>query len=304
MAEPALGQQAPCRFTVETDGSAAADEAAEQLRRDVDRLGLCRRPWVVKLSQAQRRSYTIALWTGSDLETRSTNDADQIVPVSQLLLRVAVERAGPPPEPPPEPPPAPPAPAPPAAEPASRGLLGFRLGPIWSERAGWGVDGGFEAGLERGLLRWSLAPHASWVRDTSEARVTLRLPLRLGFHETSGPGAFVELGPAWQHVGETSTGAPADARWGLGMGAGVSFTHAIGDTLRWHVALPVRYDLFSTDANELPAPTPVDPPGNSGGNSNNSGKKRPPTVESLSEAARNFGGLSIGLQVGITLPIF
>jgi hypothetical protein len=328
-AEPAFGQQSRCRFTVETDGSAETAKAAELLRRDVDRLGLCPRPWVVKFSQSSQKSYTIALWTGSDLETRSTGDADQIVPVSQMLLRVAVERAGPPPEPPPAAPPAAPPPEPPPAppsqvEPSSRGLIAFRLGPVWSDRAGWGVGGGVEAGLEHGLLRWSLAPHASWVRDSSEARVTVVVPVRLGFHESNGLGAFLELGPAWQRVGESQAGAPADARWGLGLGGGLSFTHALGKSARWHLALPVRFDLFSTAADDPPAPvtpSPTEMPGNgnngngnngNNGNGNGNGNdkdknKEPLTPEALSEAltesARNFGGFSIGLQFGVTLPV-
>ncbi|HEU4536862.1 MAG TPA: hypothetical protein VFS00_22220, partial [Polyangiaceae bacterium] len=93
LAEP----KEPCRFRVETDDAAPNRKAAATLRRDAERLGLCQRSWVIKLTRTQPGTYTIALWTTSELETRSTDDAGQIVPVSQLLLRVAVERAEAPP---------------------------------------------------------------------------------------------------------------------------------------------------------------------------------------------------------------
>jgi hypothetical protein len=315
---PAFGEPpGPCRFRVEADDAAPNRSAAVLLRRDAQRLGLCQRSWVIKLARTQPGTYTIALWTASDLETRSTDDPAQIVPVSQLLLRVAVERSEAPAEAlgsgttaPELAPAAPEAPAPPAApapppEPLARGIVALRLGPQWAERAGWGLEVGVEAGIERGLGRWSLAPRVASASG-DPARITTALPLRFGFHESEGLGAFAELGLVWQRIGASDAGVPADARWGLGLGAGASFTHKLGQRLRWHVALPLRYDFFSTEPDEaLLAAANATPttPGNNGNGNGNGKKNVGPTASDVSDAARRFGGFSVGLQLGLTLPL-
>ncbi|HEU4536837.1 MAG TPA: hypothetical protein VFS00_22095, partial [Polyangiaceae bacterium] len=202
-----------------------------------------------------------------------------------------------------------PAPAPsppPPPEPFGRGLIAVRVGPQWADRAGWGVDASLEAGFEHGLGRWSLAPRFASGAD-DPGRLTIGLPLRVGFHESDGPGAFAELGLVWQRVGATDAGVPADARWGLGLGAGISFTRRLGQSLRWHVSLPLRYDVLSTSPDEalLAAANAVpEPPGNGNGNGNPNPKKNDgPTADDVTDASKRFGGVSIGLQIGLTLPL-
>ncbi len=332
----AAGEPTACRVEIQIEEHPEAGALKQKLQEEARHLGACARPWRLRVSPGPRGQYVLALWNGTDLETRWAGNAREVEAVAEVLLRVAVEHADAEPpaagpsasapvvEPsassaPPEPPSAasqasqgqPEAPPPGAAGEAPVQGVALTLGP-WLG-AGWyaGTGGGVEAG---GTLRYGGAwgvgvqPGVGWAWGRTSSRTEVRLLLVGSYRAAVGQGTWlgvgVGAGPGMSWARDTRQGIAEDRGVGLVLGfwpeARLGERLWLGLPVRYSTTTaPIRYQTTQQTTEKNPNPNAWENPGK--------GTPEPPgktttttttTTTALPSAAGHLGGWSVALQVG------
>lgn len=328
-----------CRLEIRIEDHPEAEKLTRKLQEVSQRAGACTRPWSLRAAPGPKGQFVIALWNGSDLETRWAANAREVEAVTELLLRVAVEHAqaaeppttsasvlvAPPPDPPPPPPPPPPpaptptpdlAPLPPTAPPAPAPAPGFTLGPtvgVGSKpHTGLSAEVGALLLLGEGL-RLGLWPtlggssgHGASRRDLGLPVVASYLaPIRNGLTIGGGLGAGLEA--SWV---SGSVGGATVSNHGVGLLAGLWPEVWIGSSpgWRWRLALPLRFSTTSFDPSLVISQKTTQSALPSGENKDDDSKnkvtaavteKTTTTTSYAPSVADRMGGWSVMLSIGL-----
>ena len=318
---PFLGAAAApraCATRVAFEG--VADKALEgRLLEVVRREGGCDSPWVLRIAAAPKGQYVVALWTGSDLETRWATSLPEAEVVASLLLRVAVERrnaaapgtastAAPAPAPADAPPPEVVYVDRPVDRPGDRRLS---IGPFAGVEAARGAQGGPTGGLEalygRSPLRFGLGPRVSALSTSGGARFEIALPVVLvlsgSVSDRVDLGVQAEVGASMQRAQATVGASTAtSSAVGLLVGGGPRVDWRFGEA--WSASLlgAVRWSSAqaSADAATVSMTTTTNP-------GMGKGKGGPPPMTTTTtaidpastDAVARLGGAAFGLTVGV-----
>ncbi len=82
----------PCALAVNVEGHPQGAVLRERLTAIARQEGACTsQTWALRVAPGPKGTYVVALWNGSDLETRFASQSE-VEPVASILLRVALER--------------------------------------------------------------------------------------------------------------------------------------------------------------------------------------------------------------------
>ena len=321
---PVLAAGAPpeCATKIALEG--VSDKALEgRLLEVVRREGGCGSPWVLRIAAAPKGQFVVALWTGSDLETRWATSLAEAEIVASLLLRVAVERQN--------------ASAPPAASsaasapasatasvmpaasaappdvvyvdrPEERALsVGPFAGVELASGAQVGPSGGLELLYGRGPIRFGVAPRVGALFATGGSRTELALPVvvvlsaRVG--ERFDVGLQAEAGASIQRAQATvGTSTATSGAVGLLVGGGPRVDWRFGDAWSASLVGAIRWSSAraSADAASVTSTTTVGNPGMG------KGKGGPPAKTTTTvmtdpasiDAVARLGGVGVGVAGG------
>jgi hypothetical protein len=328
----AQGPSGDCRVEIRIEEHPTPEPLRRKLQEQARRLGACTRAWTIRISPGPRGQYVLALWNGSDLETRWASNAQEVEAVAELLLRVAVEHA------PPDPPASGSAP-PGGGDPSDGGVkdggaapgggvadggaaagggtpgeagvvpaltLGAFAGVGWYASSGVGGEGG---GLLRYGSRWGvgLQPGVGRSWGASAHRTDMHL-LLVGSYlapvaERLRLGVSAGVGPEVSWATGTDQGMQVEDR-GAGVLFGVWPELWIGDHLQ--LSMPVRYATTSAPEKHQVVQTTIDknkpntpdPPGNPDKPDKPDKEVTTTTTMTAPSVGEHLGGWSITLRLG------
>jgi hypothetical protein len=276
---------------------------SELLRRE----GGCSSPWVLRISAAPKGQFVVALWTGSDLETRWANGLGEAEAVAGILLRTAVEHrdaAAPPASAAPSGSAAPSSPVAPASEWAPRaGLFG---GVAVAAASGVGPEVGLDVTVGTPRLAFGLAPRWSRAARDGGSRSSVVVPaiVRLGFLPSASTwlGVQLEVGVDLQRANGVAAGTTASlGATGVDLGAGARFAVQLG--AGWDLALLASVRGSTAAASPVTSSTTVTQPAGNNGKGMGSGPVRTTTTSEIdpasADASSRLGGGSVSATLGV-----
>ena len=311
-----------CALSVTVEGVPRGTALADRLTALARREGACSsQTWALRVAPGPKGAYVVALWNGTELETRFASQAE-VEPVASVLLRVALERQG-------RDPasaaasahtesaaPSSSAPAPPALEPATRTVapaapaaaafsLGLEAGPTVSN-AGFGAEAGligFVHGRHLGagvFGRYGVQGRPAQSRGAFEAGGLGAIGTPLG--SRAWLGGLVELGVSLQRAkGEADGNSANIAASGAMVGGGVIALFTPTPRLLLGARVMGRWSSPSADARDVTSTTAKNP-GN--GNGRGNGANKTVTTTTTDAASQNAvdalggGAVVLALSVG------
>ena len=254
----------------------------------------------------------VALWTGSDLETRWANGLPEAETVAALLLRTAVEHRDAA-RPPSSSASAPTADAPPSTV-ASAGpssswspRAGVFAGLAVASAAGTGPEVGVDLTYGTPRIAFGVAPRWSGSTRGGGSRSSIVVPAiaRLGFLPSPSfwLGAQVEVGLDVERATGAASGTTATlGASGLSLGAGARFALSLG--AGWDAALVASVRDSTASASPAEASTTTTQPGGNNGKGVGGGAPKTTTTSTAvdpasADAASRLGGASFSATLGI-----
>lgn len=313
----AMAAEPTCALAVTVEGVPQSAALQERLTAIARQEGACTsRTWALRVAPGPKGTYVVALWNGTDLETRFATQAE-VEPVASVLLRVALERqrqsAAPEPirvpaepaastgsaSPPPPPPSAPPSNGP--AAPISFSV-GVEAGPSASN-AGLGAEGGllgFAHGrhLGAGLFgRFGAQGRSVQSRTAFDAGALGALGTPLGTRVWLG-GVF-ELGVSLQRAeGEADGNTASFSASGITVGGGLMALFKPSAHLQLGARVLGRWSSPVADAAEVTATT-----AKNNGKGKGNGANKTVTTTTVDPASQNaveaLGGGAVSVLFGI-----
>lgn len=317
---PTVAAEPSCALAVTVEGVPQGTALQERLTAIARQEGACSaRTWALRVAPGPKGTYVVALWNGTDLETRFANQAE-VEPVASVLLRVALERqkqAAPPEASGSAPPPTPtstpttstapsdgPAPPPAATAPPSEVVVsvGVEAGPTVSN-AGLGGEGGvlgFAHGrhLGAGIFgRYGVQGRAAQSRGAFEAGALGAVGTPLGPRVWLG-GAF-ELGLSLQRAeGEADGNTASFAASGATVGGGAIALFTPTPRFQLAARLLGRWSSPAADPAEVTATT-----AKNNGKGKGVGAGKTVTTTAVDPASQNasqaLGGGALSLVLGV-----